>query len=372
MRYFFALFLAIVSANVQAKEQIKLTDVSGREVTVQVPVDRLVLGEGRFLPTLGILDREDPTKRVVGMMGEFKKFDPSTYAQYQKAFPHIDEIPLIGSSSGVTFSVEKVFSVMPDVALFGLSSGHGPNDKNKAILDQFTAAGIPVVVIDFRIDPLVNTPKSLKLLGQLMGREKEADAFLDFYTTQLNRVSDRLKDVKDRPNVFMESRVGLMPNCCEAIGKRMMGRFIEWAGGVNAFGELIPGTHGNVNIEHLITEQPDFYIGTAIGSPQTMEHFPKSIALGASTRTAAARASLRETVKRTGIAELRAIQSGHAYAIWHHFYNTPMNVVAVQAIAKWLHPETFTDLEPEQTLITYFEKFQSVDLDGVYWIGLNE
>ena len=59
-------------------------------------------------------------------------------------------------------------------------------------------------------------------------------------------------------------------------------------------------------------------------------------------------------------------------AIWHHFYNTPMNVVAVQALARWLHPEELSELDPEQTLETFYREFQPVPLDGRYWITLGE
>ncbi len=355
-----------------AKDQVNVTDLAGRQVSVSVPVDTMVLGEGRFLPSIAILDRDDPTKRIAGMMGEFKKYDPAGYAQYRRHFPHIDKIPLIGSSGAASFSVEKAFTVKPDVAVFGLSSGHGPSDRNKAILDQFHAAGIPVVIIDFRIDPLVNTPKSLRLLAKLMGRQAEAEQFIAFYDRQLGLVKNRLEDVTDRPTVFMESRVGLKPHCCEAIGQAMMGRFIDWAGGRNAFADLIPGTHGTVNVEHLLVNQPDFYIGTAIGSSATAKRFPRFIALGASTDADTARASFRRTTARIGLAQLEAIRSGRAYAIWHHFYNSPMNVAAVQAIAKWLHPKKFKDIDPRQTIETYFERFQPFPIDGVYWTGLDD
>ncbi|MBO6838753.1 MAG: Fe3+-hydroxamate ABC transporter substrate-binding protein, partial [Alphaproteobacteria bacterium] len=65
-----AIFIAAVSA--QAKDLVTVTDLAGRTVEVAVPVQRIVLGEGRFLPSLGILDREDPTARIVGMMGDFE------------------------------------------------------------------------------------------------------------------------------------------------------------------------------------------------------------------------------------------------------------------------------------------------------------
>ncbi len=364
----FTLFLLTMFTTVtEAKESITITDLSGREVTIQVPVDHLILGEGRYLPTLGILDKEDPVKRVVGMMGEFEKYDPATYAQYIKHFPHIKNIPLIGSAGEASFSIEKAFTVRPQIALFGLGSGHGPNDKSKTVIKQLEAAGIPVVILDFRIDPLKNTPKSMEILGKLFGKSEEAKRFNSFYQQHLDQIGKQLSNVKDRPSVFMETHVGMIPNCCRAFGNQMMGRFIEWAGGKNTFGDMIPGAVGQVNVEHLITHQPDIYIGTAIGSVATAKKFPKFITLGVNTSEEMAKSTLQNALKRTGVAQLNAVKNGQAHTIWHHFYNTPMNVVAVEVIAKWLHPEVFKDLNPEQTLKTYFERFQAVPLNGIYW-----
>jgi len=354
-------------ASVQAKDLITIEDLSGRKVQVSVPVQHVVLGEGRYLPTLGIFDRDDPTKRVVGMMGEFEKYDLATYSQYAKHYPQIDDIPRIGSAGEASFNIEKVFTVKPDVALFGMGSGHGPNDKSKTVIAQLEAAGIPVVILDFRIDPLKNTPKSMDILGKILGDEKTSDEFLNFYHAHLKTIHDRLEGVTERPSVFMESHVGLVPQCCRAFGRQMMGRFIEWAGGINAFGEMIPGTVAQVNVEHLLTQQPDVYIGTAIGSSKTYEKFPKFIALGAMTGQDMAQKTLGEALKRTGVAQLSAVKEGRAHAIWHHFYNTPMNMVAVEVLAKWLHPTLFKDIHPELTLKLYFDRFQAVPLDGVYW-----
>ena len=360
-------FLIGLAISAQAEETLTIIDLSGREISVQAPVDHIILGEGRYLPTLGILDQDNPAKRVVGMMGEFQKYDPATYGQYVKHFPHIKDIPLIGSAGEASFSIETAFTVRPQVALFGLGSGHGPNDKSKTVIKQLEAAGIPVVILDFRIDPLKNTPKSIEILGKLFGKEKSAEEFNSFYKQRLKQIEKQLVQVKERPTVFMETHVGMVPNCCRAFGRQMMGRFIEWAGGENIFGEMIPGAVGQVNVEHLITYQPDVYIGTAIGSVATAKEFPKFIALGVNTSEQMAQSTLGNALKRTGVAQLNAIKEGRAHTIWHHFYNTPMNVVAVEVIAKWLHPDTFQNLNPEQTLKTYFDQFQAVPLNGIYW-----
>lgn len=364
--------VAGLAGDAWAKESVILTDVAGREVRVQIPVDKMILGEGRFLPTLAILERADPTKRVGAMMGEFERFDPATFAQYAKAFPAIRKIPILGTTGAASFSTEHAIVGRPDVAVFGLGSGHGPSTRHKDILDRLKAAGIPVVVIDFRMDPLVNTPKSIELLGRLMGREEQAREFLSFYQAQLDKVKSGLAGITRKPSVFMELRVGLGDQCCDASGNSMLGRFISWAGGVNAFGDKIPGTHGRVNVEHLITDQPDVYIGTAIGSAMTETKYPKFISLGVGTSGEAARASLARSLQRVGPAQLAAVKAGRAYTIWHHFYNTPMHVAAVQVMAKWFHPDRFKALDPRATLAEYFRRFQPVPMAGVYWAGLSD
>ena len=47
-------------------DPVTVTDVAGREVKLEAPVDRIILGEGRQIYLLGVLDRDDPFQRVVG------------------------------------------------------------------------------------------------------------------------------------------------------------------------------------------------------------------------------------------------------------------------------------------------------------------
>ncbi len=134
---------ALIWGNVASAETITLTDVTGHEVSIDVPVKHMILGEGRFLPSLGILDPENPVRWVAGMMGEFKSLDPGSFEQYRSKFPEIDDIPLIGRSGEATFSVEKAITVQPDVAIFGMSGGHGPGSKSHEILSVLGVTVVP-------------------------------------------------------------------------------------------------------------------------------------------------------------------------------------------------------------------------------------
>jgi iron complex transport system substrate-binding protein len=360
------LALLIAAAATQARE---VTDLAGRTVTLPDRVERIIIGEGRYVPALAILDRDDPVGRVVGMMGEYEVVDPASYAKYRARFPKIAEIARIGRASQESFSLEKAIALKPQVAIFGLG-GHGPDTRSGEVIRALEMAGTAIVFIDFRSDPLANTPTSMELLGQVLGREREAADFLAVWRAALAQVEDRLKQARPAAvGVFVESRVGLDSSCCETMTRGMIGRFVTAAGGVNIAEAMVPGEAGTVSLEWLLAHPPQVYIGTAIGNFDSAGSKPW-LSLGAGVPAGVAQASLRRSLARTGIAQLEAVRAGRAHAVWHHFYNSPFNVAAVQAFAKWLHPVLFADLDPEALLRELHERFQPFPLDGVYWISL--
>lgn len=352
-----------------AHAQQTVTDLAGRTVRLPSHVERVLLGEGRLLPALAIVERGDPSRRLVGMMGDFEQLDPASYAQWRGTFPHLDDVPRIGRSQAGSFSDERALALRPQVAIFGLGGGHGPGERDRETLARLEAAGVAIVFVDFRHDPLGNTPRSVAVLGQVFGASERAAAFNAEWQRQLDVVRQRLKTAHPAaPTVFLESRVGLATDCCDTM-TGMMGRLLDAAGGANVAKGIVPGEHGMLNPEYLLSRQPSVYIGTAIGSAQTLQSAPQRIALGAGVSADVARRSLEQSLRRPQLAPLRAIRQGRAHAIWHHFYNSPFNIVAVQAMAKWLHPELFADLDPRRTLEQMYARFQPVALNGEYWIS---
>jgi iron complex transport system substrate-binding protein len=74
---------------------------------------------------------------------------------------------------------------------------------------------------------------------------------------------------------------------------------------------------------------------------------------------------------RPGFADLRAVKEGRFHSIYHQFYNSPYHFVAIQVLAKWLHPEDFEDLDPKATFKELHERFLPYDPSGQFWITLN-
>ena len=370
MRFYSSLlfFVLFLPALLQAKT---VTDLAGREVQLPDHVERIILGESRYIPALGILQPDDPVKQVVGMLPDFKLADPAGYQQYLDAFPHIEKIPLIGRSARDSFSVEQAIALNADVAIFGVD-GHGPTSHDARLIDQLQQVGVAIVFIDFRQSPLENTPRSMALLGEVLGQQERAEAFNQFYQQRLSAISETLETVTEdeKPRVFLHSRVGLGQSCCETMVDGMMGHFIQYLKVINIAADKIPGTSGILNREYLLVNQPDVYIATAIGSPRTLQNSPQFIALGAGINQSQARGSLKHTLDTAWLQQLDAVKQGRVYAVWHHFYNSPLNIAALEAFAKWLYPERFFELQPEQTLIDLYRQFQPIQLNGTYWTGL--
>lgn len=352
-----------------------VTDLAGRSVELPDEVNRIVLGESRYIPALAILDGDALPDRLVGMLPDFEMTDPGGYAQYLKAFPALADVPRVGHTSADSFSLESVLAMGADLAIFSLE-GHGPGARNQMLIDQLQRAGIAVVFIDFRQNPLVNTPKSMALLGEVLGRQSEAQAFNQFYQQQLVKVTEVVEQIpeSEKPQVFLHSRLGLHDSCCETMVEGMMGHFLQAAGARNIAEGKVPGVSGVLNLEYLISNPPDYYVATAIGSRKYARSDAdySYVMLGAGIDEEMALASLAQATDRPGLRAIEPIRKGRAMAIWHHFYNTPMNVVAVQALARWFHPEALADLNPEATLAEFYQRFQPVELDGVYWVSAQE
>ena len=70
-----------------------------------------------------------------------------------------------------------------------------------------------------------------------------------------------------------------------------------------------------------------------------------------------------------GFSELPAFRQGSVHALWLPVFAGPYNVLAVELIAKWVHPDLFADLAPQKTL-DEINRFLAVPLQGTYWASL--
>jgi iron complex transport system substrate-binding protein len=120
---------AILPTAVKAgAETITVTDIAGRQVEVNTPVERVILGEGRQIYLVAALDTADPFRRVVGWREDFSQADPDNYAVYLEKFPQMARIPTFGGFKDGTFDVEQAISLKPDVMIMNIESKAATED----------------------------------------------------------------------------------------------------------------------------------------------------------------------------------------------------------------------------------------------------
>ena len=309
---------------VEEPGSIVLTDVAGRTVTVDMPVERVILGEGRQIYIVAALQPGNPFKSVIGWRDDLRKFDADAYNKYMEIFPEVADIPEFGSPYSGEFSVENAIALEADVVTLNL--GGLERAKEAGMIEQLAAVGIPVVVIDYRQYPLENTVPSTILLGRLFDQEERAQEIVDFYLQQVNKVYTRIDGIeKEKPVVLLDTAAGIQgaENCCRTYGRANLGLMVERAGGINIGSELVPGWSGTLNPEQIIVSDPDVIIAT--GS-NWFTYNPEGdfVSLGYFTEPEDARIRLKALGQgRPGWSELRALNQGRHHAVWHQFYNSP-------------------------------------------------
>jgi iron complex transport system substrate-binding protein len=370
-----SLCCVLIASQTFAAYPTTVTDLAGRQVVIKETPERVILGDSRYLNALSVIFPENPLQHVAAMLSDLKSIDFGTYKAYEARFPIIQDIPIIGRTSVQSFSIESAITLSADLAIFSLD-GHGPNARHSDVIATLEKAGVKVIFVDFRQHPLTNTLTSIDLLGEVFQRQSAAQRFSEFYSNELNKVTKGLSSLKNISNkeVFIHSRVGVSNACCETMVRGMIADFVIAAGGHNIADAIVPGAAGVINLEHLLTHQPEAYIATAVGSKGMPNEGNTAalpyVMLGAGTPKDDATRSLKSALIRNNLQHLDAVTSGNAHAIWHGFYNSPLNVAAIQRIAKWLYPDTFSDLNPDATLARIFNEFQAIDQTGTYWVTL--
>lgn len=362
--------LGLFAASLAQADTVTLTDIAGRQVQVETPVQRVILGEGRQAFFTAVLETEDPFARVVGWREDFKQADPDTYAAYLAKFPQIDAIPTFGGFKEGTFDIEQAVSLKPDVMILNLEAKAATDEAGYE--EKLAAVGIPIVYVDFREKPFEHTAKSMELIGQLYGKEERAAEFNAFFTEQMAKVRDVIAAQTDlqRPLVFVERAGGYSEDCCMSFGAENFGRMIEEAGGTNMATPFIPGTFGTVNAEQIVASDPEVVIVTG-GNWEAYVPGGAWVGVAPGADMAVAKDKLAGLMQRPAFAGTKAVKDGQVHAIWHQFYNNPYSFVAVQQIAKWLHPDLFADLDPEASLKELHDRFLPVDYRPGYWVSLN-
>ena len=346
-----------------------VTDVAGREVSFDGPVQRAILGEGRMLYSLATIETENPFAHVVGWRNDLWTTDQKSFDAYVAKFPEAKDLPFLGNLTDGTLQTETVVTLNPDVLILPIGNKTAADEIK--LEDTLASIGVKIVYVDFREHIIDNTVPSLHILGQLFGKEERADEVAEFWQSKMDAIAKVIADNKpERPDVFMYRAAGLV-ECCGTFGPDNFCLMVELAGGHNLGSDFLPGYTGSINAEQVIASNPDVIVVT--GSDWTNSPDAKgfvSVGPGTADGAAASRDVLASLVEAPAFTGSTAVAEGNVHAIWHQFYTSPYQFVAIGEMAKWFHPELFADVDSDATFKEFYDRFLPIPYEPGAWLSL--
>ncbi|ECC6918446.1 ABC transporter substrate-binding protein [Salmonella enterica] len=347
---------------------VEVIDLAGRRVTVNVPVSRVILADSRMLLPMSLLHPGDALKGIVAWDDSLKTRAPDMSRYFAQQFPELSKIPVFINPYRSSFSVENVSIFRPDLIVF--DTGILPKLRSEGTLSLLEKSGIPVIFIDFRHKPLTNTPLSIRLLGKVTGEQQNAARFVRHWNALLQRVTRRIASIpeKEWPGVIFENHAGMTGDtCCAVFGRDSFGQLIPVAGGHNLMAEKVPPQGAEISSELLIASRPDVYLMSGADWSQR-GGLSKAVPLGYEATRASTLPRLQVLLQRDGVSVSGVVKTGRVMAIYHQFYDSPFNVVALEAMAKLFHPQQFADIDPQADLEKLYSDYVGIPYRGLFFL----
>jgi len=357
------LALSLILTTLTAQAEVKtINDVLGRDVQVDVPAKRVVLGF--YYPDYIAATGAENFEQVVGISREFwEKFNPGSWDLYNQKLPNLQGIGDIGNIDRGTFSFEKTLAMKPDVVILAKQQ----YDTLKAEMPRFEAANIPVVVVDYNDQTVKNHVKSTQIFGQLAGSEQRADQVAQEYADGIADIQKRVNAAQSaKPKIYVEFGDKGPKEHSFTFGKNMWGAIADIVGGDNISKPFVENW-GPINPEQVLVSKPEVIMisGTEVGMKQ-----PNTMAMGIDVPADEAQRRLKGFTTRNGWENLPAVKNNRVYGIYHTASRSLSDLAAAQFMAKALYPTAFADVDPEKTYMNFHEKYLPVKPNGTFFIQL--
>ncbi|OPY28395.1 MAG: Cobalamin-binding protein precursor [Methanocella sp. PtaU1.Bin125] len=240
------------------------------------------------------------------------------------------DVKSIGSWSSP--SLETILSLRPDVVICYTYSTFPSN------LDMLVAYNITIVALDcYKLGALESDARTL---GVITGNKQQADEYASFFDRYLKLVQGRTRDLDlaKMPTVYWEGYSDYSTVSGTSGGNIMIGT----AGGNNVAGNYST-SYPQVSAEWVVYQDPAYIF--------------KSIAAANVTSIDDFRRLQADVAGRPGFRLVEAVKSDNVYVMSGAFASGARSMIGLLYVAKILHPDLFADVDPQQVLAEYAQKF---------------
>lgn len=312
-----------------------IVDDAGRNVTIQMPIEKIVALDSnvaKLVYLLGAQDKiiavgEDVISRTGYLPGIKNKQRIGTWHEY--------DYEMIGA---LAMEGEKT---APNIVVLCSVNGMDPVSEVSSALNGFP----DIAVIGLDAYKMENVTQDLEKLGTALDRESEVQEHIGWYNEKIAQIKGAVAG-KPKPKVYMEMSASKGSGDLNIYGTTSSAnKLIELANGYNVNRE--PKTYSKVSWEWAITQNPDIIV--KLGSVDTM-----GWEAGPSKDTVVLEGIRNEILNRPGASSISAVKSDQIYVVWNSLLYGFDNVVGAAYLAKILHPEI--DLDPREICQEYMSR----------------
>lgn len=362
------LLLIITACGNNSKEEtpaneakIEIEDVLGRKVQLDKPMDKVIIqgsGSGGPFMTMMYLDKDNFYKKIAGMDDGIRKDRNDLYKRLVEKIPELDNIKRVSNFSDNDFSVEELLSIDAD----GIIAPVSYKAQIDAIEDKLA---IPVIYVDYHNQDYDDHIKSTEIIAKATGLDKNLDKLNGFYKEKINTMKEKLKDVKDKPKVYLEHGYEGEHAYGNSYGNNMMwGKIINDCGGYNLTGDVLGEKEATpVSEEFVLSNDPDLIFLTGA---EWIEK-PESMKMGFGISPEDVNKKIEKYKTRNGWDNLKAMKDKNVYAIGQNLARDMSDFYAYESLAKTFHPDLFDDVDPEADMKEFYDNFMPIEYEGCWF-----
>lgn len=351
----------------EGSDTVVVTDMTGEEVEVTLPVERVAITSSSLLDMFIILAGEDWADYVCMMPSDLQTREPAKYDLLMETYPQLADVPTSPDlySSG-SFPDETIAVTEPDLVLLEYPTMQWLqyDESNYPIL---TSMGVSVLQLDMYTDPFAEgaIDTNMNALSAALGQQDRADEIIAFWYEQFDLVESILESVPESEKTLVAYT--------EIMGSGQISSSAYGTTGTMGFSELtfVGVTNSSdqatetYSYERLLSIDPD-YIIIAVSSYYQQGDAGYALGYGV-TSTETAQQVVEEYKSRPGWSNLTAVQNDNIILYYPELGFTPAAFEKVLYLAEFLYPEYCGDLDADAIMDEYFDRFLPFDVTGLWY-----
>lgn len=143
----------------------------------------------------------------------------------------------------------------------------------------------------------------------------------------------------------------------------MWGKIIGDCGGHNIGTDILKSDEAApISSEYLLSRDPEkILIAGSIWKEK-----PHCMKMGYNVKPEEVKEKLDKYNTRAGWSDLSAVKDHELYVISHQLVRDMSDFYAYEFLAKTFHPDDYKDLDPDEDLKEFYDKFMPIDLEGTW------